>query len=837
MKLPHKIYSFKAYWVANYKAQKFLFYLRRGSYRTKNLVADEKYRLRSSLTYFKLSVKAILRSVGFAALLMYFEHWVTAWWNSHTDQLPGMLITIKEHLPKPTYPDDKEPILYLLSVIASVAGVTLALFYTILATLASTAYAKVHSSIRNLLIYDKDTQGYLRRLTNLTAFAITILLLMSFGESPGNLALSILVLFSLTTLFGILKIGMGVYNFFEPSTIAGSVVTKMIKTVNNATIDGQYWDDPSFQNHNYKTAFDQIENIKLITSLCITGDDLNETSFKSITVSSINLLQYYLSVKPKIPTTSLWFPEIYEHRSFFETDMSNRQMARKASSFVEPKKIRDNFWFEERIIGNVSSSFWAITGNKRIILFGDILGLLHPLLNDLGSALDVKNGATLLSDLFTNVKLISDAKVEPGETPRYADWINEMGMIESYALSVFSFQVKFLDRAQEFGAGKLDAEYAKIAWGKTSTIYSTDFIPDLYSILNELNEFVLNERFVEGTQVTPDWYLKQQISSNHLYHLNEKLPEAIRFLHTYLLSLASYFNENNNCLLSSFTAHVGLGLLSKYRYRLNQLQGTLNGLNELEILKKEFRWPVPDAKAALEQIDKFQQDCVKVIADNAERLSIVKWDSHYPDVFSQSFAVISDELTSSFLSEDVESFQLLYPALFKSTVVGFNNLRDNFKHYNRPLVITYQTVLETMEIAGYAYLYTLIYDEPLYWETVVKTWDDFFLPNAGNIEVFAGAYAYSKTPMFGIAINYGEKHQRGLVFKEVVRSNKTRIAAIDNEFVEPYLSDSRYSDFYGIPEIFLEYYLFTCVEAKKATTLVQRRLFDEWCHILESKKK
>ena len=63
---------------------------------------------------------------------------------------------IIEKTPKPIYPDVKDSVLYLVSVIASVSGVILALFYPLLATIASTTYAKTHSSFfsfKNLAIF------------------------------------------------------------------------------------------------------------------------------------------------------------------------------------------------------------------------------------------------------------------------------------------------------------------------------------------------------------------------------------------------------------------------------------------------------------------------------------------------------------------------------------------------------------------------------------------------------------------------------------------------------------------------------------------------------------
>ena len=174
LKLPFKTYSNKNYWTLKNKVERVRFSSIRQKFRIKNFFLEEKYKANSAVVHVKLTLWSIFKAVGFVALLFVIEHFVTEFWQSHNSLFPEWLIRFQELLPKPTYPDDRDAIVELISVIASVTGVILALFYPILATIASTAYAKVHASIRNLLLYEKETQAYLRRLTYLTACAIAI---------------------------------------------------------------------------------------------------------------------------------------------------------------------------------------------------------------------------------------------------------------------------------------------------------------------------------------------------------------------------------------------------------------------------------------------------------------------------------------------------------------------------------------------------------------------------------------------------------------------------------------------------------------------------------------
>lgn len=463
MKIPFKYTFSKKYWTLKNRVQLIQFRLKRQRYRNKNLFFEEKRKANSTITHIRLALWSIFKAVGFIALILFIESFATNYWQTHLSSFPNWLIKLQELLPKPTYPDDRDAIIELISVIASVTGVILALFYPILATIASTAYAKVHASIRNLLLYEKETQAYLRRLTYLTASSITVLLCLSFNFLPGNLLLSFLAFYSLTTLFGILKIGLGVYNFFEPSTLAGIVFNKLTDSVKNVTTEGEYWNDKNFQNHHYKLAFEQTENLSLLTSLCIKDDDLKESSFKSIFRTSLYTLRFYLIQKPKIPIDSLWYPNTYEHRSYFESDMSMRQLSMNTNTLTQPKVKPNRYWLEERIVNNLSNGLESVVKSGYVNVLGESILITHGVFDYLGAIMDLRTGEIILDKLLINVRLISNKKEKKTEVSNYENWKDELGCIETYCYAILRLQVGIFETINSFSSDKIIQEYKKIA--------------------------------------------------------------------------------------------------------------------------------------------------------------------------------------------------------------------------------------------------------------------------------------------------------------------------------------------------------------------------------------
>ena len=439
MRLPFKIYSYKKYWLWKARLEKLLFLVRRQQYKTKNFLRSEQSKSKSTIAHIKISFWSVIKAITFVTILFFIEKVSYSIWQSNLSAVPKWLIDLQKIVPKPTYPDDRDAVIELVSVIASVTGVILALFYPILATIASTAYAKVHASIRNLLLYEKETQGYLRRLTYLTASAITVLLFVSLKQLPGIVVLGTLAFYCLTTIFGILKIGLGVYNFFEPSTLARIVLKNLGDTIKNVTTDGEFWYDGNFQNHNYKRAFEQTENLSLIISLCLKDDDLKESSFKSSINSSLLVLRYYLSQKPQIPIDSLWFPNINSHLSYFESDTTARGLSRSTNTFIRPKTKQDFYWFEERIISNISYGLESIVKSGHVNLLGNIITMSTPLIETLGTGADLKTGSILLNKITQNVLLISDKKENKIELTDYDSWQHELACMETYCYAILRF--------------------------------------------------------------------------------------------------------------------------------------------------------------------------------------------------------------------------------------------------------------------------------------------------------------------------------------------------------------------------------------------------------------
>ena len=213
---------------------------------------------------------------------------------------------------------------------------------------------------------------------------------------------------------------------------------------------------------------------------------------------------------------------------------------------------------------------------------------------------------------------------------------------------------------------------------------------------------------------------------------------------------------------------------------------------------------------------------------------MVRWNNQFPDVFAHSYSLLLIHLNDCFAKDDVQEFGNSFPTFLKASISAFGNINKTFKHFEKPQNISYQTLLDLMEISGYGYIYSVIYKKLQYWEIVKKTWDENFLPTKENFELLANYYEYYKSNLYGTGINFNEKHQRERTLSDITEKLGLAPRDVEDIIVKPFIKDSYHSIFYDVAEMFMEIYIFTFVEAKTATNLMRREFFNRWCWNIEN---
>jgi len=429
--------------------------------------------------------------------------------------------------------------------------------------------------------------------------------------------------------------------------------------------------------------------------------------------------------------------------------------------------------------------------------------------------------------MFANTKLII-SKV-PKNTINYEVVKDELSTLELYSNNVLTFLIYILERITKFNSVTLEKEIEKINWLDNQSIYKIDIIPELYDILNELCQKLKNEKLVEGTIITPDWYIKQKISAEYNRIISKKLDDIIELFDRYILSL----KVADQPLLSSFLIQKGLEIINKLNYRFVELKKSVSGVSKLELLEKEFEWIKPDFDKIQKQCEDYEKQCLIILSENLVNISKVVWINQFPDVFGQSYGIISNYINRYFKVNNGGLISKIFPHFLESSLIAFNQLNERYKDYYRPERISYQVLIDTMEISGYAYIYSKLYKNDSYWLNVKESWDKLFTGSEENIKLLVHFYKYYKTELYGVGINFNDKHQRSLTLRAIFEDAKVDIDTIDDCYINVFIEKDGLSSFFDVAEIFIEKYLFQLKVSDDIKGLIDRRLYD---HCLRKEK-
>lgn len=830
--LNHRIYDFKLLWEFKHKIEglKLKFNIFKFKARKKYLFEREKLSVQK-IYLFEIS-KNILIAVLVVLLLYLVEYYSQLIYSNHIENSSSWIKTVTDIIPKPSYPEGRDSVNSFISLLASISGVLLALFYPILATIASSGYAKVNSSIRNLLFLEPITQNYLRKLAFLTAYSVCVLLFATFGYYPGNLILIFLSILSLISLFNLLKIGAGVYSLFEPETLARIANKQIVDNINNVTIQSAYWNNANFQVFFRRQVEKDIEILRLLNTISIEGVPINRTSFLNTVNQTLGLLEYYLNKKRSIPLKSSWFKNKRTHQSYFATDMTGRELVVSTRTYIMPKEVSNNFWLEEQIFKIYSEI------GKKVVLLEDQEIRYEYLSNSVrslqyfGYSLEFDLANRLLSE---NLNITTNSLIH-NEKNTYSNSKTNLILIEAMISScVRDFQISFFQSIESLDRNNFNAEIEKINWNKKSSLYKLKLPYVLNTFFEDYFKFINNEKLVEGKQITPLWYVIQHISAEYLLLVERKFQKIIEQIEIFVIPLVETCKENKNHLAVSFACHCALELVDKIKFRIPRINQVIEGFQSNNMHIGSHKWTKIDTEKAYTKLNKLNDKFVFDIADSMHKICDLKWNDDNPDIFAHSFTIISNEINECYINNDLEKFKKIYPNFLDSSLASFFSLYRRYKdRYYHHLEIIYQVHIELIQISGLGYIYTELLETP-FWEEIVRSWDELNL-SKNQIELIMASYDFYKNDKHGTGINFTDNFNRGRKLMDLIRRKNININDYKDTIVRRYVSERIMDKDYE--DIFLEFYLFTFIDAKDSVKSInqgRRSVFFDINRIIKKK--
>ena len=199
---------------------------------------------------------------------------------------------------------NKDYYIEILSVIAGIGGVIIALFHTAMISLANSVYLKMPPEAKNLLNNDPVGVTFVRILTFLTLGCIVLLALNYYGAREFHYIIPILIIFTGVSIFSLAKIGHRLFHFTDPTLLAVSTLNIFEDTIKISGVHSLGWNNRHIQNHYGKTIALNIRTLETLMGVAKDNHGSQDQSLSIMANICLKSVKFYIEKKRFIPEDS-----------------------------------------------------------------------------------------------------------------------------------------------------------------------------------------------------------------------------------------------------------------------------------------------------------------------------------------------------------------------------------------------------------------------------------------------------------------------------------------------------------------------------------------------------
>jgi len=616
----------------------------------------------------------------------------------------------------------------LFSIIASISGLFLGLYFTAISVVTST-YARLPDNIRNLLLKEKVGTFYISILSTTTVLSILVIAHKVFGGNPG-IVLSIFVL--LSGCFGIFcfsLLGIRAFFFFDPSNFGGALFQDIIESIKLSTISDFKCFDINFQAYCQKIASKNIKTLKTLIEICIKEKHLQETSLLSILIRTIQLLKTYQTERSKIPSDSRWYSRVPVHKNWFLSNASTFSIAMETHSIIEPDMVPNTYWFEDTLTEIFEYSLRNMITQNNIQLACDFLNSLCGYFEKTGHDLEIENNLRIIERLGSILDDYFYSLSPDGKPEKYED--TQFALLEVWSVCIMSAPLGFYRLSRELNVDDLIKRIDHIDWENKSNLYKSKFPPLLLSRLEYIQKRLRFERLIEGKTITPSWYKRQLISTRYIDICKECVDKLVDSLNSVFISKSQAFIDKELSLFAALFSKRGLETCSKMRANFPHLKRGIDQIIKSEMMIKDILCPDIDWDSIKSKINVSYDKLVEIQAKCLPALFLIERPKNWPDIFGQTYNTVCHETYKSMVEKNTAKFSALFPLLFFGAIAASENLRRELIGRDVETVVSFvsEPLLDLLNLSGYAKTYSELYTESKIWQTCTSVWDNYLKQN------------------------------------------------------------------------------------------------------------
>lgn len=612
----------------------------------------------------------------------------------------------------------------LLTVIASVSGVFLGLYFTAISVVASTVFARVPSDLRDLLLKEKVGNYYIRSLAVLTSLSIIMLTFVSVGGKPAFTTVAVIAILGCFAIFCFVALGKRAFFFLDPTTLGDAIFQELIKYYEMATIHGFKWSDPAFQSHYQRGASRTISTLKTLINLCNKEESLQGRPLLIIVCKTINLLKSYQKRRKQIPTHSLWYSRVPSYQNTFLSDYSSLTIALETSTAIQPKMIPDNNWLENEIFDALIPAIKSSCTRNNHDLIYYFLETLNEYFWQLGYDFEFHKADLLLQRIEPMFDQYFHTMGEPTKDCPLSG--NLMAKHEQYLYLPSSAILGFFHKIRGFDVDAVYKDLESISWSNDKGIYKKCNEPLMLPRLEHVQKGLSFENKAEGKYVSPKWYVIQLILVRYLDEFAQVVDYQSRFLKDFYLRKSAELTLKDKPNMATNQAYKGVELCNKLNRHFQTLRGIIDKIEPL-IMTKDLPRPKWEWKLIVTDINSKRSALVQNMALCLPKIPPQDGTDDAPDMFGSVYNLVCDECFEFVFSENQQAFSNVFPSLFTSALIAYDKLREQLKDGDPETVLslTASPLVDMLEISGYAKIISELNDQQDIWKVCEDTWNKY----------------------------------------------------------------------------------------------------------------
>ena len=597
----------------------------------------------------------------------------------------------------------------------------LALFFTTVGVIASTAYARVPGEIRQLFVRERTSTIYVRSVVAALVVGITLLSLpVVSGYQFRGL---VVILFALLALFSVLSLvilGRRLFNFFDPSALTERLHPEFVRAVRSASAAGRHVPDEVEQKAAHARAATVLRRYEQFGSLISTREIQDPSAPQKIAYQILGCWGLNAALKSSIPVKSEWFLRTPSHPNWLTMEHNRLSTALETRTGVQPTMAPDPLWVERRFssqIGSLLPSLATSNDWSRLIL---VLDAANQLLFNLAKRLQIEEGLLLLKAIgeYRRTVLI-DAE---DQTEISGD--RKMFRLDLAEREILGYTSLWLGLARPFeflNLENLTGSFDK-AVESTPNAYKAGAPRDLLSLFEDIASGIAFEQKVEHERITPDWWVHHLCGRVYATTIKDAVCTFVDDVDATLVG-PLIADENSDPEMTAVRIFDLLELLHKIEFHLQTVHTALDSLQALrhEPSADEL-WP--DAVLPDDKPRQLEEQLLIKLGTAAVGLPSTPHDESTPDLFGQAYRRLFDATFRAIVEGRDEIARQLFPI----TIAIADRARQRLiadlsgERIRQQAIFGTEPLVDMMELSGYALLMSLVSGAGI-WPTVRAVWD------------------------------------------------------------------------------------------------------------------